>query len=164
MDASKQGGAKILLVLGLVLLLVLIGGGVALFAFKDQIFHLAFNKTDTNQKTTEGQGADKIVSAPSSENQEPSVTPSNSPENASTPDSSSSNDGKAVVAPTETPLPFPSPTVEQEKRKAVVQATPPRSDREPEPHTRPDSSSPAGDRWRDTTSSDAHEIRSRCHS
>ncbi len=43
-DSSKQGGAKTLVVLGLLLLLILTGGGAALFVFKDQIFHLAFNR------------------------------------------------------------------------------------------------------------------------
>jgi outer membrane protein OmpA-like peptidoglycan-associated protein len=143
-DASKQGGAKIFVILGLVLLLVLIGGGIALFAFKDQIFHLAFNKTDTNQKTTEGQGGDKVVSAPTSETQEASVTPFSSPENASTPDSSSSNDGKAAPAQTESPLPFPSSTAEQEKGKDVVQATPSQSENPSPAHADSSNSAVAG--------------------
>src|SRR5271165_2623612 len=63
LDSSKQSSAKILVALGLVLLLVLIGGAVALFAFKDQIFHLAFNKQETSQKVVEAQGEDKLASS-----------------------------------------------------------------------------------------------------
>jgi outer membrane protein OmpA-like peptidoglycan-associated protein len=123
-DGSKQGGAKLLIALGLLLLLILIGGGVALFAFKDQIFHLAFNKGETNPKVTEAPGEDKIVSSSPSENQDGSATSSNSPNSASTPDSSSTNEEKGVVVPTETPLPVPSATLEQDKSKAVAQPTP----------------------------------------
>ena len=50
-NSSKKGGAKILIVLGILLILILLGGGAVLFAFKEQIFHLAFNKPETNQKT-----------------------------------------------------------------------------------------------------------------
>jgi len=83
---SSKGGAKILIVLGLLLLVILIGGGAALFAFKDQIFHLAFNKGETNPKVTEAPGEDKIVSSSPSENQDGSATPSNSPNSASPPE------------------------------------------------------------------------------
>jgi outer membrane protein OmpA-like peptidoglycan-associated protein len=121
-DSSKSGGAKILIVLGLFLILILIGGGLALFAFKDQIFHLAFNKSD-NQKVVEGQGEDVVVNPSPTENPGVAATP-NSPNNASTPDSSLTSDDKGLVAPTETPAPQPSATVDQDKRKAVVQATP----------------------------------------
>jgi outer membrane protein OmpA-like peptidoglycan-associated protein len=120
-DASKQGGAKILIALGLVLLLVLLGGGAALYAFKDQIFHLAFNKQDSNSKIIEGQGDDKSVRPSPSEDQGSSGTQSNSPTAGSTPDSSSNNDEKVVVQPTEAPSSQPSPTAE---RKVVVEATP----------------------------------------
>jgi outer membrane protein OmpA-like peptidoglycan-associated protein len=115
-DASKHGSTKILVALGLLLLLILVGGGVALFAFKDQIFHLAFNKIDTNQKGSDGQGTDKGVNPPPSGDQEASVTPSNSP-NGSTPGSSPSSEEQGVIPPAETPSPAPSPTVEQETRK-----------------------------------------------
>jgi outer membrane protein OmpA-like peptidoglycan-associated protein len=123
-DSSKTGGTKILIVLGLFLILILIGGGLALFTFKDQIFHLAFNKPETIQKATEGQGEDVVVNPSPSENPGASATPANPPNNASTPDSSSTSDDKVVVAPTETPAPQPFPTAEQDKRKTVVQPTP----------------------------------------
>jgi outer membrane protein OmpA-like peptidoglycan-associated protein len=123
-DASKQSGTKILLALGLLLLLILIGGGIALFAFKDQIFHLAFNKSETNEKVLEAPGEDKFVSPSPSENQEASVTPSNPPSSASTPDSSLTGEQKVVVAPSETPSPVPSLTLEQEKQKGGGQSTP----------------------------------------
>src|SRR5580693_2546594 len=115
-DASNQGSTKILVALGLLLLLILVGGGVALFAFKDQIFHLAFNKIDTNQKGSDGQGTDKGVNPSSSGDQEASVTPSNS-QNGSTPGSSPNSEEQGVIPPAETPSPAPSPTVEQETRK-----------------------------------------------
>jgi outer membrane protein OmpA-like peptidoglycan-associated protein len=120
-DSSKQGGAKILILIGLLLLLLLIGGGVALFSFKDQIFHLAFNKPDTKQKPTEGQGDDKIVNASPSDNQDASAPAPSSANSASTPDSSLTPEAKVVVAPGETPLPPPPPDAEQEKRKPVVE-------------------------------------------
>ncbi len=121
-DASKQGGTKILIALGLLLLLIIAGGAVALFAFKDQIFHLALNKTEANQKGTEGQGEDKVVSPAPSEDQTAGVTPSTSPNTASTPNSSSPSEEKAVVPPTETTSPLPSPTV-PDKQKVVVEPT-----------------------------------------
>ena len=64
--------------LGLVLLLILIGGAAALFAFKDQIFHLAFNKPETSQKVVEAQGEDKLASSSPAQGQE-SSTPADSP-------------------------------------------------------------------------------------
>jgi outer membrane protein OmpA-like peptidoglycan-associated protein len=122
-DASKQSGAKVLVALGLLLLLILIGGGVALFAFKDQIFHLAFNKQESNQKIVEAQGEDKLPSSTPAQGQEASLPPSNSPSNAPTPESSSNSEDKVVIAPIETPLPTPSPTAEQDKRKVVAEPT-----------------------------------------
>jgi outer membrane protein OmpA-like peptidoglycan-associated protein len=128
-DASKQGGAKILIVLGLLLLLIIAGGAAALFAFKDQIFHLALNRTEANQKGTEGQGADKVVStAPSSEDQAASVTPSNSPNTASTPESRSPSEEKAAVAPTETTSPSPTVQVEPTSTPGVQTENPARTD------------------------------------
>jgi outer membrane protein OmpA-like peptidoglycan-associated protein len=123
-DSSKSGSAKIIVVLGLVLVLILIGGALALFTFKDQIFHLAFNKSDSSQKVVEGQGEDVVVNPSPTENPAVAATPANSPNTASTPDSSLTSDDKTLVAPTETPAPQPSPTVDQDKRKTVVQATP----------------------------------------
>jgi outer membrane protein OmpA-like peptidoglycan-associated protein len=122
-ESSKSGGAKMLVVLGLFLVLIVIGGGVAFFAFKDQIFHLAFNKSDSNQKVVEAQGEDVVVNPSPTENPGVAATPASPPNTASTPDSSLTSDDKALVAPTETPAPQPSPTVDQDKRKTVVQAT-----------------------------------------
>jgi outer membrane protein OmpA-like peptidoglycan-associated protein len=128
LDSSKQSTAKILVALGLLLLLILIGGGVALFAFKDQIFHLAFNKQETSQKVVEAPGEDKLASSTPAQSQDSSLPPSNSPANASTPDSSSSSEDKVVIAPTETPTPLPSPGADQDKRQVVTETTPPRTD------------------------------------
>jgi outer membrane protein OmpA-like peptidoglycan-associated protein len=122
LDASKKGGTKILIALGLLLFLIIVGGAAALFAFKDQIFHLAFNRSET--KVTEAPGEDKLVSPTPAEDQQGSVVPSNSPNGASTPESSPTNEEKGVIVPTETPSPMPSPTVEQEKRKPATEPTP----------------------------------------
>jgi outer membrane protein OmpA-like peptidoglycan-associated protein len=124
LDSSKGGGAKIFVVLGLLLVLILVGGGLALFAFKDQIFHLAFNKSDANQKVVEGQSEDVVVNPSPTENPGTASTPANTPNAVSTPDSSLTSDDKGLVAPTETPAPQSSPTADQDKRKTVVQATP----------------------------------------
>jgi outer membrane protein OmpA-like peptidoglycan-associated protein len=123
---SSKGGAKILIVLGLLLLVILIGGGAALFAFKDQIFHLPFNKPETIQKGTESQGGDVAAGASASpaENQDTATTPAASPNSASTPDASSTSEDKVVVAPGETPAPLPSSTAEQGKQKSVAQPNP----------------------------------------
>jgi outer membrane protein OmpA-like peptidoglycan-associated protein len=126
-ETSKKGGAKILVVLGLLLLVILIGAGAALFAFKDQIFHLAFNKPETIQKGPDSQGEDVSAGASASpaENQDTATTPAASPNGVSTPNSSSSNEEKKeVVAPNETPAPLPSPNVEQGKQKSVVPPNP----------------------------------------
>ncbi len=126
-ENPKKGGAKILVVLGLLLLVILIGAGAALFAFKDQIFHLAFNKPETIQKGSDSQGEDVSVGASASpaENQDTAATPAASHNGGSTPDSSSSNQEKReAVAPNETPAPLPSPTVEPGKQKSVVPANP----------------------------------------
>jgi outer membrane protein OmpA-like peptidoglycan-associated protein len=122
-DSSKKGGAKILIVLGLLLFLVLIGGGVALFFLKDQIFHLAFNKPETIQKPADSQGEDVVVNSSPSENPGASGTPSNPANSASSSDSSSTSQDKVLVAPTETPAPEPSPAVDQDKRKTLAQPT-----------------------------------------
>ncbi len=124
LDSSKQSSAKILVAFGLVLLLILIGGAVALFAFKDQIFHLAINKQETGPKVVEAQGEDKLASSSPAQGQESSLPPAN----ASTPDSQTSSEDKAAIAPTETPTPLPSPTADQDKRKVVTETTPPRTD------------------------------------
>jgi outer membrane protein OmpA-like peptidoglycan-associated protein len=123
--SSKKGGAKILIVLGILLFLVLLGGGAALFAFREQIFHLAFNKPETNQKTAEGQGEEVVVNPSPSENPGASGTPANSPNAASTPDAPSNGQEK-VIAPLETPAPEPSATVDEDKQNTLSQpaATP----------------------------------------
>jgi outer membrane protein OmpA-like peptidoglycan-associated protein len=147
LDSSKQGNAKILIALGLLLLLLLIGGGVALFAFKDQIFHLAFSNQTASQKVVEAQGEDKLASSTPSQGQESSLPPSNSPNTVSTPDSSSSSEDKVVIAPTETPPPLPSPTADQDKRKVVTEpsSTPVVRTENPTPsRTDSDASSAAG--------------------
>jgi outer membrane protein OmpA-like peptidoglycan-associated protein len=144
-DASKQGGAKMLMVLAIVVLLLLIGGAAALFAFKDQILHLAFNKPEASQVVSDGhQADDKVVPAPSPENQDTSATPASTPTLATTPDASTN---EVVVAPTETPFPLPTPTVGQEKRKFTGQSTPNPSIDNPAPiqtPARPDSDSSTG--------------------
>ncbi len=120
-DASRGGSTKLLLVLGILVLLVLAGGGAALYAFKDQIFGLAFNRFDSNQKSTEGQGGEKGVIPAPPDNQE--TPPANPPNNTSTPESAPTGEEKVVTAPTEAPPPLPTPSAEQEKHKAVVQPT-----------------------------------------
>jgi outer membrane protein OmpA-like peptidoglycan-associated protein len=122
--SSKKGGAKILIVLGILLFLVLIGGGAVLFAFREQIFHLAFNKPDTNQKTAEGQGEEVVVNPSPSENAGAPGTPANSPNAASTPDTPSTGQEK-VIAPLETPAPEPSATVDEDKRNTLSQPVAP---------------------------------------
>jgi outer membrane protein OmpA-like peptidoglycan-associated protein len=117
-ESSKHSGVKVILVLGIVLLLILAGGGVALFAFKDQIFHLALNKPDTTQKSAESQAADK---GPSSTGDQAASTspPSNSA--STTPDTSSASQDKAAAAPTESPaLPPPSSGAGEENQKGAV--------------------------------------------
>jgi outer membrane protein OmpA-like peptidoglycan-associated protein len=125
LDSSKQSSAKVLVALGVLLLLILIAGGVALFAFKDQIFHLAFNKQETSQKVVEAPGEDKLASPIPAQSQEPSLPPANSPNSVPTPDSASSSEDKVVIAPTETPLPLPSSTPEQDKRKVITEPSSP---------------------------------------
>ncbi len=140
--SSKQSSAKILIALGILLLLLLIGGGLALFAFKDQIFHLAFSNQATNQKVVEAQGEDKLASSTPSQGQEAALPPNT----ASTPDSSSSED-KVVIAPTETPPPMPSPTADQDKRIVVTEpsSTPAVRNENPTPaRTDSDASSATG--------------------
>lgn len=125
-ESSKPGGAKVLLIVfGLLLLLILIGGGVTLFAFKDQILHLALQKTENSPKVVEAQddknGGPGVI-------QEPSGTPAGSPSSVSTPVETPPPTDNTI-----TPPPLPSPTVEQEIQKAVigpvatpaVQASPP---------------------------------------
>ncbi|MBV8377381.1 MAG: OmpA family protein [Verrucomicrobia bacterium] len=109
MDSSKQSGAKVLVALGLLLPLLLIGGGVALFSFKDQIFHFAFSKPDTKQKSSEGSGEDKVVNASPSDNQDASAPSPSSSNSASISDSSPPGEEKTIVAASATPSPY-SPT------------------------------------------------------
>jgi len=117
-EASKPGGANVLLIAGgLLLLLIVIGGGVALFAFKDQILHMAFQKSDNSPKVVEAQedknGGPAVV-------QEPPATPAGSPNAESTPVESPPPAENVVTPPAETPPPLPSPTVEQEAQQPVI--------------------------------------------
>lgn len=123
-NGSKQRGTKIVVALGVLLLLILAGGGVALYAFKDRIFHLALNKPDTIQKSDEAQGEEQGVRPSPPADQVAAAMPSNSPNGVSTPDSSSASQENVAVGPTETPLPLPSPTSEQEKPKVVTEPNP----------------------------------------
>jgi len=129
-ESSQPGGAKVLLiVIGLLVLVFLIGGGVALFAFKDQILHLAFQKADNSPKVVEAQddknGGPGVI-------QEPSAAPTGSPTPVPTPVNSPPPADNTITPPAETP-PLPSPTVEQDIQKPVigpaatpaVQASPP---------------------------------------
>jgi outer membrane protein OmpA-like peptidoglycan-associated protein len=122
-DSSKQGGAKIVLVLALLFLLIVAAGGAAFFVFKDQLFHFALNKPETNQKSSEENKG--VIPAPSEE-QPATTTPSNSATDASTPDSSTANAEKAPSGPTATPpSALQTDNIEPEKSKTVPQQTPP---------------------------------------
>jgi outer membrane protein OmpA-like peptidoglycan-associated protein len=143
-NSSKKGGAKILIVLGILLVLILLGGGAVLFAFREQIFPLAFNKPETIQKTADGQGEEVVVNPSPSENPGASGTPGNPPNAASTPDSSPSSQEKGVTAPTETPAPEPSATVFSQPGATpptVVQPENPSANQSP---ARSDSDNPSG--------------------
>ncbi|MBV8352134.1 MAG: OmpA family protein [Verrucomicrobia bacterium] len=120
LDGTKQGGAKMVLVLVLLLVLVVAAAGAAFFVFKDQIFHLALNKGDTNQKVPE---ETKGVIQAQPEESVAAPTPANSPSDASTPDSSTANEDKATPG---TPPPNPpSENVEPAKPNVPPQQTPP---------------------------------------
>ena len=120
LDGTKQGGAKMVLVLVLLLVLVVAAAGAALFVFRDQIFHLALNKGDTNQKVPE---ETKGVIQAQPEESVAAPTPANSPSDASTPDSSTANEDKATPG---TPPPNPpSENVEPAKPNVPPQQTPP---------------------------------------
>jgi outer membrane protein OmpA-like peptidoglycan-associated protein len=146
-DSPKQGGAKIVLVLALLLLLVVAAGGAAFFVFKDQLFHFALNKPE--QKSSEVKEDSKgVIQAPPDE-QVAATTPSNSPTDASTPDSSTGNSDKAPSGPTGSPTSvLPSDNVEPEKKIVSQQAPPPAVSGESatpnRPVTRSDSVPPAG--------------------
>jgi outer membrane protein OmpA-like peptidoglycan-associated protein len=123
LDGTKQGGAKMVLVLVLLLVLVVAAAGAAFFVFKDQIFHLALNKGDTNQK---GPEENKGVIQAQPEESVAAATPANSPSDASTPDSSTANVDKATPGTAGTPPPSPpSENVESEKPNSPPQQTPP---------------------------------------
>ena len=125
-DSPKQGGAKIVLVLALLLLLIVAAGGAAFFVFKDRLFHFAFNKTESNQKSSEVRADNKgVIQAPPDE-EVIAPTPTPSPVDVPTPDSATVNADKAAPAPTATPLPpLASDTIESEKQKSAPQQTPP---------------------------------------
>ena len=81
-------------------------------------------QTETNQKVVEGQGEENRQALLPLKVKSPPLPPSSSPNSASTPDSSSTSEEKRVVAPTETPLPLPSPTVGPRQTESHVQASP----------------------------------------
>ncbi len=120
LESAKAGGAKVLLiVVGLLVLLILVGGAVVLISFKDQILHLAFQKTDNTPKVVEAHDDNTGGSGPAVV-QEPSATPANSPSTESTPVPSQPPVDINVTPPVETPPPLPSPTAEQETPKPVI--------------------------------------------
>jgi outer membrane protein OmpA-like peptidoglycan-associated protein len=137
-ESSKSGGAKTaVVVIAILFLLIVLGGAVALFAFKDQILRLAFQKTDNSPNVVEAQ-SDKNEGAGPAVIQEPSATPASSPSTVSTPAESPPPADNAGTTPAETPPPLPplpSSTVEQETAKPVIgpSATPP----VPTPGTKP---------------------------
>ena len=119
LDGAKQSGSKMVLVLALLLVLIVAAAGAAVFVFKDQIFHLALNKGETNQKAPEETKG--VIQAPPDESVA-APTPANSPSDASTPDSSTANQDKATPGTTGAP---PSENVETEKPNVPSQQTPP---------------------------------------
>jgi outer membrane protein OmpA-like peptidoglycan-associated protein len=122
-DSPKQGGAKIVLVLAILLLLIIAAAGTALFVFRDQLFHFALNKPETNLKPSENNKG--VIQAPP-DDQVATSTPANSSTDLSTPDSSAANAEKLAPGPTGTPPSAPSSeNVEPEKAKPVTQQTPP---------------------------------------
>jgi outer membrane protein OmpA-like peptidoglycan-associated protein len=144
LDGTKQGGAKMVLVLALLLVVVVAAAGAAFFVFKDQIFHLALNKGDTNQKVPE---ETKGVIQAQPEESVTAATPANSPSDASTPDSSTANQDRATPGTAGT-LP-PSENVEPEKPNVPPQQTPAPAvspeNASPNPSvTHPESEPPAG--------------------
>lgn len=122
-DRPKQSGPKTVLVLALLLVVVVAAAGAAFFVFRDQIFHLALNKAETNQKAPE---ENKGVIPAQPEEPVSATTPASSPSDTSTPDSSIANEDKATPGtagtPTTTP---PSDNVEPEKQNAPPRQTPP---------------------------------------
>jgi outer membrane protein OmpA-like peptidoglycan-associated protein len=137
-ESSQAAGAKVLfIVIGLFVLLFLIGGGVALFAFKDQILHLAFQKSENSPKVVEAQddknGGPGVI-------QEPPATPTGSPSLVSTPVNSPPPADNTITPPPETPPSLPSPTVEQVTQKPVI--APPVIPASP-PNATPDQTPPA---------------------
>lgn len=123
LDGAKQSGSKMVLVLALLLVLIVAAAGAAVFVFKDQIFHLALNKGETNQKAPEETKG--VIQAPPDESVA-APTPANSPSDASTPDSSTANQDKATPGTTGAPPPSPpSENVETEKPNVPSQQTPP---------------------------------------
>jgi outer membrane protein OmpA-like peptidoglycan-associated protein len=146
-DRPKQSGPKTVLVLALLLVVVVAAAGAAFFVFRDQIFHLALNKAETNQKAPE---ENKGVIPAQPEEPVSATTPASSPSDTSTPDSSIANEDKATPGtagtPTTTP---PSDNVEPEKQNAPPRQTPPAvvspENASPNPSvTHPDSEPPAG--------------------
>jgi outer membrane protein OmpA-like peptidoglycan-associated protein len=144
LDGPKRSGAKMVLLLALLLVLVIAAASAAFFVFKDQIFHLALNKGQTNQKVPEETKG--VIQAPPEESVT-ATTPANTPGDSSTSASSISNEDKATAA---TPPPTTtSDNVEPEKPNVAPQQTPPPvvspENATPNPSvTRPESEPPAG--------------------
>jgi outer membrane protein OmpA-like peptidoglycan-associated protein len=114
LDGPKQSGAKMVLVLAALLVLVVAAAGAAFFVFKDQIFHLALNKGETNQ--TKG-----VIQAQPEES-----VAATTPSDSSTPASSTAGEDKATSGTAANPPPAaPSDNVESEKSNVPPPQTPP---------------------------------------
>jgi outer membrane protein OmpA-like peptidoglycan-associated protein len=122
-ESSKSGGTKTaVVVIAILFLLIVLGGTVALFAFKDQILRLVFQKTDNSPNVVEAQNNKNEGTGPAVV-QEPSAAPASSPSTASTPVESPPPADDIGTTPAETapPLPpLPSSTVELETAKPVI--------------------------------------------
>ena len=125
-DSPKQGGAKIVLVLALLLLLIVAAGGAAFFVFKDRLFHFAFNKAESNQKSSEVRADNKgVIQAPPDEEvtlRRQSPRRSRSRRRIQRP-STRIKRRRHRRRPLSQPL--ASDTIESEKQKSVPQQTPP---------------------------------------
>jgi outer membrane protein OmpA-like peptidoglycan-associated protein len=117
-ESAKPGGSKTLMVVGVVVLVALAGCVLALFAFKDQILGLVFQKSNTGPGVVQTQENTSTGSA--SVIQEPQETPANSPNSAVTPGPQTLASATQTPSPPTTPAPVvaapapqASPSVEQ---------------------------------------------------
>jgi outer membrane protein OmpA-like peptidoglycan-associated protein len=128
-ESAKPGGSKILMVIGAVVFLILAGGVLALFAFKDQILGLVSQKGNSGPAVVEAQenkgaGSTSVV-------QEPEETPANSPNSGLTPGAQTAASAIQTPTPPTTPAPVvaaqPSPSAEQIAESLTVNpvASPP---------------------------------------